>query len=160
LRRATFEQLLHRTAPEHLAEDARRAQHLARLGLEAFDACLRHREHATGQAIAFAFGDRADQLFEIERIAGRAVDESPDRRVVQPRAERLANQLLARAPRQLAEMDPHDAAIGPQSRKLVVDFGPREREHHQRSIGQLAHDRIDEPHRRQIAPLQILEDPQ
>ena len=65
-------------APEDLAEHARRAQHAPRLGSSALEARLHHRQHRLGQLGALALGGRADQLLEVERVAGGALDDARD----------------------------------------------------------------------------------
>src|SRR5262249_45358999 len=62
LRQPALEQRAHAAAPERLAEDARRAEHVARFVLEALDARLRHRNDRLGQLVALALRDRTDQL--------------------------------------------------------------------------------------------------
>ena len=59
--------------------------------------------------------------------------------------------------RELAEADLLDAALGPELREELVHLGAREREHHAAADREVAQRRVDELHRGQVAPVQVLE---
>ncbi len=150
------DELDHAVAPEPLAEHARGAQHVARVELESLEPALHRGEHGLGQRIALAFGRRADQLFEIERVATGLLDDPRDQRVARV-LEHAAHEPLAALLGQLVEPQLVQAALGPQPREPLVHFGPREREHEQRPIVQRAQRSIDELDARHVAPVQVLE---
>ena len=59
-----------------------------------------------------------------------------------------------------AEAKLGEAALGPEVREQPCDLGPREREHHERAVGEVARGGVDELDAREIAPVEILEDEQ
>jgi hypothetical protein len=69
----------------------------------------------------------------------------------------LAHQPLAGAPRDLAQPHLLQPALAPQRRKEVVQLGPPDGDHQEGPIGGDAQRAVDQLHRRQIAPLQIVE---
>jgi hypothetical protein len=151
------DQRLDPAAPERLAEDARRAQHPARRRIELLDPGLHHRQHAGGRAVALAGGPGADQLLEVRRVAVRVLDQLAQRVFLDAVAQALAHHLCAGPPRQAAQPDLLDTAVGPQLREQLVDLGAGEREHQQRLVEQRAERGVHQLDRRQIAPVQVLE---
>src|SRR5262249_28044729 len=85
-------------------------------------------------------------------------DDPCHRVVAHARAEHLPHELLAPAPAKLAEADLLEASSGPELREEVVDVGAAEREDEERAIRQAAQGRVDELHRGDVAPVQILEE--
>jgi len=75
-----------------------------------------------------------------------------------PSWDRLADELLRRFSRQGREANLEQPALGPQPGERVLDLGPGEGHDEEGRGLQLAQRRVDEVHRRQIAPLQIFED--
>ena len=88
-------------APADLAEDARRAQHAPRVGVERVEPRLDHREHGLGQ-LALAARDGAHELLEVERVARRLADHAHDDAIVGVR-EHGAHELLGGLARELRE---------------------------------------------------------
>src|SRR5262249_22831089 len=113
------------TAPEDLAEDARRAKDAPHLGIERLEARLHHREDRLGERVALAVGHCADQLLEIERVPRGALDEHRHARGRHVRPEHLADELLARALRELRELDLRHRTAAPEAGEDLHDLRPR-----------------------------------
>ena len=94
----------------------------------------------------------------MERVPCRALDQPGDQVVGGALAEHLADQLLRAALRELVQPELLDAALRPQPREQLVDVRARERDHEPRPVGQCPQRGIDQLRRRQITPVQILED--
>ena len=77
-----------------LAEHAGRAQHAPRIALDALEPPLDDGEHGLGHRVTLALGDRADQLLEIERVAGRLIEDARDERACRVVAEHAADEPL------------------------------------------------------------------
>ena len=112
----------------------------------------------SGSASRPARGRRADQLLEVERVAVGARDDARRPIVVGDLAQRLAHQLLARPLRQRRRgwIDLRRARL-PQLREPLVDLGPRQRQHHERRVAQVAQRGVDEADGAEVAPVQVLE---
>ena len=150
----------HAALVERLPEHARRAEHAPRLHVEPLEARLHHREHRLGQGgllLRPGLGRGADQLLQVERVPVGAVHDGLHRRVVNALAEHLPDEPLPRLAPQLAEVDPRDVAPGPEPREDLAHLRPGEREHHERLGAEVLERGVDELHRRQVAPLQVLE---
>ena len=171
-------------APEHLAEDARRAEHATRLGSSAsrrastIASTVPGSDHASisgsppvsppegggerragaCRCEAGALGERADQLLEIEDVAGGAIEQARALGGVDVVAEHLAHEPLAGAAYERPEADLLEAPLLPQIRERLVDLAARDREHHERPLARRAQRGVDEVHAREVAPVQVLED--
>ena len=144
-------------SPEQSPEHARCPQDSAGLGVEAVETGLCHGEHALGERSASPFRDRADQLLDVERVSARPLHDGADVFGGGARAEHVANEALAGARRELSERQGLHPPLRPQLREQLVDLGARHREHHEGKIGQPPERRVDEPNRREVSPVQILE---
>ena len=148
---------LHTLDGEHLAEDARRAEHALHVVAERVEAALHDPEDGVGQRVGLASGDRTDQLLEEERVAARALDDALDVLVGGLAPEHLADEVAARLPRERVESELDEAARCEQLRERRLHLGPREREHEERRPGESLEGRVDELHADEIAPVQVLE---
>src|SRR5262249_41035799 len=100
--------------PERVAEDARRAEHAARRGVEALEPRLRHRHDRPGELAPEAGRLGADELLEVERVAAGEVAELVRRLLAHRIAERGLHEPDARLARQLAQPELLHPAIRPQ----------------------------------------------
>ncbi len=140
---------------EDLAEDAGRAEQAPGRGGHRLEPGLDHAEHRLRQALASAGGVGADQLFQVEGVAGRLVAEPRqigrgDGRA--GRVEREAHQLLRGAAGERAEADALQAALAPQRGEALVHLRPGQGEHHQGLVLEIAQGLVDELDSRRRRP--------
>ncbi|HEY8076603.1 MAG TPA: hypothetical protein VIF62_20905, partial [Labilithrix sp.] len=148
----------HAAAPEPATEDTRRAQQASLVDVEGVDARFQHRHHCGGPTRRTALDDRAQDLFEEERVAFGLRHDAKDGRGVVDVGEDVAHESFARALRQRREMDFRTAVRRPEAGKPLGDFGARQGEHEERNVGELAERRLDEFHAGGIAPMEIFKD--
>ena len=150
---------MHAAGPEDVAEDARRAQHAPRLGLERVEARLHHREHRLGQWRRCALGDGADQLFEVEGVArarARRCARRSSASTSSPSTSRTS--CSARFVVSAAEADRGATPRSAQRRgKTSSTSGRASASTMQRPLARAAERGVDEADARQIAPVQIVE---
>lgn len=147
----------HPASPEHLAEDARGAEHAARRGVEPLDARLEHRDDAPRQLRALGVSSRPSELLEEERVASGALDDRVHRRWRRVVAEHRAGELIARALEQRREADLLGVALGPEVGEEIDHLGPREADDEEGAVGVRAQRPVDEPHAREVAPVEVFE---
>jgi hypothetical protein len=144
-------------APEGLAEDAARAQQTARFGLEALEPGLDHGQHRLGEGARAAARGGADELLQVERVAVGALEQHGHGLGADVGAEDLSDEALARSSCQRAEADFIEVSLCPQGREDLVHLGPPEGQHQEGLLLEATQGRVDELHRGQVAPVQILQ---
>ena len=156
-RRRCPEEGLDPAHPRGLAEHARGAQRPARRRIQAPDARLQDRQHRLRDLAPAPLRLRADQLLQEERVARALLGDPHHRLLRRAGAEHLVAEPLARLPAQRAQ-EQRLREAGPRRREQLRHLRPREREHHQRALPQLAQRDLAELHRERVAPVQILQD--
>ena len=155
---AAPEQRDHPSGPERLTEDTGSAENASPFDVEALESCLAHGEHALRQLSSLPVDHRADQLFDVEGVAARALYDCAHDLGCCTRPKKLADELFTRARRQLTERQGLDAPLRPETREELVDLVSREAEDHEGQVGQLTKCGVHEAHRGEISPLKIFED--
>ena len=143
--------------PERLPEDARRAQDLPRLGLDALEARLEHRDHARGE-LGVAVGRRPNALLEVKGVPGGALNHPLEDGGGDVGPERLADELRARLGAELVELELLGRAPAPEAGEEIVDRGPREGEDEERTFGEVSEREVHEADGEHVSPVEIFED--
>lgn len=146
-----------RAATETCAGVAAASPIAAGLGIDRGEARLGHREHRLGERVALAGRDGAEQLLQVEGVAGGLLDDARDDLGRRGVAERGAGEALAGAAGQRAEAQLVHAAIRPEIGEERADLGAPDGDHHERALGQELQRAVDQRDRRQVAPVQVLQ---
>src|SRR5262249_10083226 len=142
--------------PESSTENARGAQRPTRARLERVETRVHHGRDRLGQ-VGLTARDRAEQLLEVERVAGREVRDALEGARCGVRSEHLLAELHAGRERELTDLDLRGAACGPQLGKKLAHLGSAEREHEQGAVAEVPEDGVEQGNRRQVAPLEVVE---
>ena len=152
------DQLLHSANPEALPEHARRPEHAASVAVELLEPRLRQQQDPIGDAVAALARLGAQQLLQPEGVALGPLDDAVGDDGLHLGAEDLAHEVRAGAPGQPAQAELGDAALAPQLGEQLVDLRASQDHDHERVLGQVAQRRVDELHRGQVAPVEVIQD--